>query len=70
MVTHRLLQLRASIREVSQSRKTTSRTGGAVDWHWVLYQGNFCEDILESCDGGITRSCPVFLGSKDLEAER
>jgi hypothetical protein len=55
---------------VSQSRKTTNRTGGAVDWHTVLYQGSCCEDILKSCDGGITRTSIVFLSSKDMGAIR
>lgn len=27
-------------------------------------------DFLKSCDGGITRSSSVFLGLKDLRAER
>jgi len=33
-------------------------------------QGVYSEVVLSDCDGGITRSSSVFLGSKGLKAER
>lgn len=45
----------------------TNLSTKGVDKTRGFYRG---EDILKYCDGGITRSRPVFLSSKDLGAER